>query len=135
MAYLRFGEDTGLLAAHMGSNFYKYTISEIYILFNSYYFVSDEQQLLSQYKSSLNNLLFAYNSARSSIDNGTCENVFIELDELDESTLTHAINTRNNAAIELQSQVIHKNHQQQLENRILNKSNTTKQTLGPDYGT
>eukprot|EP01084_Bolivina_argentea_P040611 75023_1 len=61
-------------------------------LFNRDSFISDQEQLLSQYKSSLNSLLSEYDAARESIDKATGEKVFIELNE---STLINDLNTRN----------------------------------------
>eukprot|EP01084_Bolivina_argentea_P040610 75021_1 len=60
-------------------------------LFNRDSFISDQEQLLSQYKS-LNSLLSEYDAARESIDKATGEKVFIELNE---STLINDLNTRN----------------------------------------
>ena len=61
-------------------------------LFNEQSFISEQEQLLTSYKSSLSQLLSEYDAARKSIDASTGEPVFLPLDE---SELLNDLTTRN----------------------------------------
>eukprot|EP01084_Bolivina_argentea_P138364 243607_1 len=52
-------------------------------LFNSSTFLSEQEQLLSSYKSSLPSLITEYNSAKQQIYSATGDSVFFELNEDD----------------------------------------------------